>query len=218
MKTSALLLVAFCCPVFEVATFSQESASRFGALDTSKNEQKPMRARKVGFRLSSWRTVHGDKSESTDKIVKTLKRIGCEVKQENHGDHVDVTYRCPFWKSISVQNDRQSKEWQAWLANYKFETVVLNPGKDSVLPEVHVRMLRWRTLQARSNVQAQRLKNTYSLLGCEVRIDSHGDHIDVKFRCKDWCTIGLPNPETAHAWEDWLRKSGFEAQHDHSAD
>ena len=95
---------------------------------------------------------------------------------------------------------------------------MLNPAADSKLPEVKDRLADWKTIHARSAEQAESLKQTYELIGCEIVIDNHGDHIDAKIRCPNWTTIGLANSQAAHVWQDWLNKSGFETQHDHAAD
>ena len=179
---------------------------------------QPAVVKKVGFRLANWRTVHGDGTKATTDMVATLQKIGCEVKQENHGGHMDISFRCPSWKTVSVQNDDQSNQWHQWLVNNEFETVVLNPPAATKLPTVKVRMANWKTIHARSAEQAQALKDTYELIGCEAVVNNHGDHIDLKFRCPNWSTVALVNAQAAHVWQDWLNKSGFETQHDHSAD
>jgi hypothetical protein len=151
-------------------------------------------------------------------LIATLQKIGCEVKQDNHGGHVDISFRCPGWKSISVENDEQSQQWHTWLVGNEFETVVLNPSESSVMPVVKVRLANWKTIHARNADEAKILEETYKLIGCEVAIDNHGDHIDARIRCPNWNTIGLPSANAAHVWQDWLNKSGFETEHDHSAD
>ena len=170
---------------------NQQNASQVGNTATA----QPRVVKKVGFRMASWRTIHGDGTKATTDLVTTLQKIGCEVKQDNHGNHTDISFRCPSWKTVSVQNDDQSNQWHQWLVNNEFETV-----------------------HARSAQQAQALKETYELIGCEAVVDNHGDHIDLKFRCPNWSTVALVNSQAAHVWQDWLNKSGFETQHDHSAD
>ena len=77
--------------------------------------RQPAIVKKVGFRMANWRTVHGDGTKATTDLVTTLQKIGCEVKQDNHGGHTDISFRCPSWKTISVQNDDQSNQWHQWL-------------------------------------------------------------------------------------------------------
>ncbi len=174
--------------------------------------------KKVGFRMANWHTVHGDGTKATTDMISTLQEIGCEVKQDNHGGHMDISFRCPSWKTVNVQDDDQSNQWHQWLVDNEFETVVLNPPETTKLPIVKVRMANWKAVHAQSAQQAQALKETYELIGCEAVVENHGDHIDLKFRCPNWSTVALANSQAAHVWQDWLNKSGFETQHDHSAD
>jgi len=226
MKTSfvaTFLLSAFV--VFSTSNLNAQQQLNQQQQQTSQQQQpgdvanaQPQVVKKVGFRMASWRTIHGDGTKATTDLVTTLQKIGCEVKQDNHGGHTDISFRCPSWKTVSVQNDDQSNQWHQWLVGNEFETVVLNPPATSKLPTVKIRLAAWKTIHARSAEQAQALKETYELIGCEAAVDNHGDHIDLKFRCPNWTTVALVNSQAAHVWQDWLNKSGFETQHDHSAD
>ena len=180
--------------------------------------QHPALVKRVGFRMTNWQTIHSDGTPATQERITTLQNIGCEVRQDNHGGHVDIGFRCPTWKTISVQDDDQSDQWRNWLVENEFETVVLNPPTNTVLPTVKVRLTAWKTFHAGSAEQAQSFKETYQLIGCEVETNDHGGHIDTRVRCQNWATIGLVNGHAAHVWQDWLNKSGFETQHDHTAD
>lgn len=216
MKTLfAATLTLSVCFAFAGVSDAQQTQTRQGNFAAA---VQPSVVKKVGFRMANWRTVHGDGTKATADLVKTLKEIGCEVKQDNHGGHTDISFRSPSWKTVSVRNDDESNQWHQWLVNNEFETVVLNPPATTQLPTVKVRMANWKTIHAQSSEQAQSLKETYELIGCEAVVDNHGDHIDLKFRSPNWSTIGLVNSQAAHVWQDWLNKSGFETQHDHSAD
>ena len=35
---------------------------------------------------------------------------------------------------------------------------------------------------------------------------------------RDWTTVASANSQATHVWQDWLNKSGFETEHDHSHD
>ena len=220
MKTTYIALAAAMTALLvSNSSDAQQNQFRQQAQATSNNaQQQPAVVKKVGFRMANWRTVYGDGTQATTKLVSTLQEIGCEVKQDDHGGHKDISFRCPSWKTVSVQNDDQSNQWHQWLVDNEFETVVLNPPATTPLPTVNARMANWRTVHAESPQQAQALKETYELIGCETVVDNHGDHIDLKFRCPNWSTVALVNSDAAHVWQDWLNKSGFETQHDHSAD
>jgi hypothetical protein len=185
---------------------------------TPSDNPTPVIKKKVGFRMSNWRTLHADGPQAATELVATLKQIGCEVQESNHGNHTDIGFRCPSWKTVNVRTDADSDQWHQWLVNHEFETVVLNPAAHSKLPTVKVRMASWKTIHAQGVQQAQSLQQTYELIGCETQLDNHGDHFDLKFRCPTWSTVGLANAKAAHIWQDWLNKSGFETQHDHVND
>jgi len=206
-------------------TSAQQPANQFYSGQLSAGQQpentttaQPAVVKKVGFRMTNWQTIHSDGTPATQERIATLQKIGCEVQQDNHGGHVDIAFRCPTWKSIPVRNDDELQQWHQWLVNNEFETVVLNPPANSPLPKVGIRLADWKTMHVNNAAEAQGLKETFELIGCEVAIDNHGDHMDAKIRCANWTTIGLVNSDSAHVWQDWLNKSGFETQHDHAAD
>ena len=175
----------------------------------------PPQVKKVGFRMADWKTIHRDESQATQDLVHSLEEMGCEVQQNDHGGHIDIRFRCPSWKTVEVTDEEHSQQWRNWLIDNQFETVVLNPAPNAKLPLVKARMANWKTLHVDSSEQAQSLKETFELIGCEVTLDNHGNHIDAKIRCVDWITIGLATDQAAHVWQDWLIDSGFETQHAH---
>lgn len=76
----------------------------------------------VSYRLKKWKTVHFDDAKRADAHHKTVKKLGCEVKKDSHGDHIDVAYRCPKWRSIALNTHKSAHEWQKWLKASGFET------------------------------------------------------------------------------------------------
>ncbi len=171
-------------------------------------------AMRVGFRMSDWKTIHGTTPESQEMIT-TLDRLGCEVNRQRHGDHEDVRFRCPAWRSIPVDSTQLADSWQEWLATNNFETLVLNPTADSPMPRVALRMARWKTLHVGSAAEARTAQEMYESIGCEVSVANHGDHFDASIRCPSGATIALPNEQAAHVWQDFLNGAGFETAHEH---
>ena len=55
-------------------------------------------------------------------------------------------------------------------------------------------------------------------LGCEAKMNDHGGHMDVMYRLTTWKSLTLADEKTAHQWEDWMKKSGFETLHAHGED
>ena len=76
----------------------------------------------VGYRLQEWTTAEFEDSGRAETHYKTLKKLGCEVKQERHGDHFDVTYRCPEWRELSAKSHSDAHKWEDWLKDCGFET------------------------------------------------------------------------------------------------
>lgn len=76
----------------------------------------------VDFRLQDWKSAHFDDAPSAQEHYETLKRIGCEVKQERHGGHYDVRYRSSKWRSIAMKSHKEAEAWERWLKAYGFET------------------------------------------------------------------------------------------------
>jgi hypothetical protein len=76
----------------------------------------------VAYRLPGWKTIHFDDVRRADIHVQTVKRLGCEVKVDDHGGHVDVSYRCLEWQEISLDSHSQAHKWEDWLKASGFET------------------------------------------------------------------------------------------------
>lgn len=76
----------------------------------------------VQYRLTKWKSVHTGDEKAAQKMLNTLKQIKCEVKTHQHGDHIDITYRCPAWKKLSLKDHKTAHYWEGWLKKYGFET------------------------------------------------------------------------------------------------
>ena len=172
-------------------------------------------AKKVGFRLTQWKTIQSNNNQQALDNLKVLRQIGCEVQQSAQGDQIDIKFRCPNWKIIETGDEQKSMQWQDWLMMNNFETVVVNPDVNTKLPTVRMRLAQWKTIHTHDTTQLNQLQRTLDLIGCEVTSNNHGNHIDLKYRMANWNTIGLANEEAAHIWLNWLKKSGFETQHEH---
>jgi hypothetical protein len=79
---------------------------------------------------------------------------------------------------------------------------------------VQYRLKAWRTTHAEGS-KAEKFVGTLKKLRCEVKVGSHGGHTDVKYRCEKWQSLALKDHKTAHQWESWLKKYGFETKHEH---
>jgi hypothetical protein len=77
---------------------------------------------KVSYRLEKWKTSEFANAEEAQKVFETFQKLGCETAQEGHGGHIDVRYRCPKWKEITVNDHGGAHRWEAWLKQAGFET------------------------------------------------------------------------------------------------
>ena len=173
------------------------------------------RSRIVGFRATEWKTIHSHSEEHAQQTIATLKKLGCEVKTENHGDHMDIQFQCSQWKSMKLKTDSLVNQWSAWCDTQGMETVVVNPPANTKRPTVQFRMPKARTVHLHDMDKAKQIITTLTLVGCKVETAPHDGHLDTTFSCPEWTTIELVSEDSAHAWQKWLNESGFETKHTH---
>ena len=172
-------------------------------------------SKKLGFRLTEWKTIHSHSEDQAKQEIATLKKIGCEVETANHGNHIDVKYRCAEWKALQLTTDQLVNQWATWCQSKGLETVVMNPPVNTQKATVKFRMVTPRTVHLHDATQAKQIVNTLELIGCQVATNNHGNHLDATFSSPDWITLELATDEKAHVWQKWLDESGFETQHEH---
>ena len=172
-----------------------------------------LNAKLVGYRATAWQTVHTSSKAEAEQTLATLKRIGCEVETNNHGDHIDIKFRCEEWRSMKVKTYTLQSQWSSWCENQGMETVVVNPPANTKRPTVSFQMATPRTVHLHDLAAAQKIMNTLTLVGCELKTADHNGHTDATFSCPQWKTIELANEESALAWQTWLKDSGFETRH-----
>ncbi len=56
----------------------------------------------VAFRSKEWQSLHAKDDVDADKTLAMLRKLGCETKVDNHGDHSDVTFRSVEWREITL--------------------------------------------------------------------------------------------------------------------
>ena len=81
-----------------------------------------MSAEIVRYQLGSWKAKHIHDEKKAETIVTTLKKLGCEVKKNQHNGHVDVNYRCPKWRQLDLKSHADAHKWEAWLKEFQFKT------------------------------------------------------------------------------------------------
>ena len=80
---------------------------------------------------------------------------------------------------------------------------------------VKFRLMTWKAAHFDDEKVATEQAATLEKIGCEVKQHKHGDHFDVSYRCTKWRSIAFKTHKEAHEWEHWLKKAGFETQHEH---
>lgn len=76
----------------------------------------------VRYHCKDWKAKHIHDEKKAETIAGTLKKLGCEVKQNSHNGHHDVKYRCPKWRELSLKTHAEASKWEKWLKEYGFET------------------------------------------------------------------------------------------------
>ena len=56
----------------------------------------------IRYQLTDWKAKHIHDNKKADVIAGTLKKLGCELKKEQHNGHIDVKYRCPKWRQLEL--------------------------------------------------------------------------------------------------------------------
>lgn len=124
--------VTFRCNEWKVLAIEEKEKAegwvtwlKSNGFDTSLTKLDPVfatGAESVDFRMVKWKRIHGTGSASEDDMVANLKKMGVEVVTEDHGNHLDISFRAPTWRSIRVADHSQAEQWMAWLKQVGFET------------------------------------------------------------------------------------------------
>ena len=189
------------------------AASLFAA-DEEKAEED---LRKISFRTQKPMVSHLKTDKDVAETTKLLKQIGCEVAAEKHNGHIDVKYECRYWRSIKLRTTEEAKQWDEWLTGKGF-FVVHNSPPEEYRDTFDYRLEKWNTLHFKTKQENEAYYAMFKMLGCEVKLEKHGDHDDIMVRCGEWVTLGVPSDDEAHAWMGVLKKLGFQTAHEHASD
>ena len=81
----------------------------------------PNGAEQIAFRMRSWKRLHYEKQSDVDQLAAIAKGLGCEVREEKHGGHRDVSIRCTEWKHAEFASHSQATKWEQQLRKLGFE-------------------------------------------------------------------------------------------------
>lgn len=171
----------------------------------------------LSFQLPQWKSMHFDDANTASQHFATVKKLGCEVRRDSHAGHIDVTYRCPEWKSLAVKDHKMADQWAGWLKASGFD--VSHSHTDPAFakgPEaVEFRMVKWKQIHGNGLPAEAQMLGQLKKIGCEVVVENHGSHSDIRFRAPTWRDIHVADHEVAEQWTAWLSQNGFETRHEH---
>ncbi|MCA9134805.1 MAG: hypothetical protein KDA45_16670 [Planctomycetales bacterium] len=171
----------------------------------------------LAFHLPQWKVMHFEDQQKAAQHAAAVQKMGCEVQQGQHAGHIDVSYRCPQWRTMQVANHQLAEQWSAWLAASGFD--VSHSHSDPAFatgPEVvEFRLQSWKVLHGSGSAQEAQLVEQLKQVGCEVAVEAHQGHADIRFRAPSWRDIHVADHATAEQWIAWFRQNGFEVRHEH---
>ncbi|GAA4468619.1 hypothetical protein [Novipirellula rosea] len=171
----------------------------------------------LAFQLPQWKTMHFEDANKAAQHLATVQQLGCEAQQDQHAGHIDIAYRSPKWRSLSVKDHAMADQWARWLKASGFD--VSHAHTAAVFSEgaeiVEFRMVDWKQIHGSGSAQETQTLKVLQDMGCEVVVESHGDHRDIRFRAPTWRDIHLVDHNTSEQWASWLQQNGFEARHSH---
>jgi hypothetical protein len=171
----------------------------------------------LAFVLPEWKTMHFEDAAKAQQHLDMVTKLGCEVKQGKHAGHIDLSYRCPNWKSMEVKT-HAAEQWLGWLKGSGFDVshghvdASYAEGKESV----EFRLIKWKSVHGNGSEQEKQFVDTLTRLGVEVAAEKHGNHSDIRYRSPVWRDVHVADHAAAEQLMAWLKKSGFEvAEHKH---
>ena len=172
----------------------------------------------LAFTLSKWHTMHFEDAAKAKKHAEMVTQLGCEVRQEAHSGHSDLTYRCTQWKSMKVASHELVEQWLGWLKGSGFDVSHghVDPAYAKGAETVAFRLVNWKSIHGNGSEQEKQFVQSLQRLGCEVVTEDHGGHSDIRFRSPVWRDVHVADHAAAEQLGAWLKGSGFElAPHQH---
>ncbi len=170
----------------------------------------------VAFRSKEWQSLHAENDADAQKQLATLKKLGCETKLNQHGDHADVRFRSVEWREVTFSTHENADRWEQWLNKNGFETLHGHdhaPQRGAIAVDYH--QTEWQSQHFDDERKAGEFLAICKGLGCETRKGDHDGHIDVSFRCPATRNLICVDHDEAHSIQAWLEKKGFQTEHAH---
>ena len=75
----------------------------------------------IEFRMLNWKRIHGNGSASEQQFVSALKKVGVEVRVDEHDGHTDIAYRAPTWRDVHAGDHSAADQLMGWLKQSGFD-------------------------------------------------------------------------------------------------
>jgi len=118
LSAASLLLVGLLNPA---TSLGQQPTTQAGHDHDHDHGDHDHGSETLAFCLTDWKTLHFDDANKAQQHLDMVKKLGCEVKQGKHSGHIDVSYRCPNWKSMQVETHKLAEQWLGWLKGSGFD-------------------------------------------------------------------------------------------------
>ena len=100
-------------------------------LSLSAAEPEVAKPATVAYRVTKPKTIHFDAPAKARTFVEAVKKLGCQARIEDHGDHLDVSFNLAMWKSITLTTEESAHRWEDWMKRNGFETIHAHGENDS---------------------------------------------------------------------------------------
>lgn len=172
----------------------------------------------VAFVLANWKTMHFEDVTKAGQHAEMIKKLGCELKQEKHAGHIDVSYRCVQWRTMELPSHALAEQWIGWLKASGFDVshghVASQYTQGSEI--VEFRLAGWKAIHGKGGDHDQQIVDQLTNIGCEVKVAEHAGHSDIKYRAPSWRDVHVTDHAKAEKLIAWLKQNGFEvAPHKH---
>lgn len=215
LSAASLLLVGLLNPA---TSLGQQPTTQAGHDHDHDHGDHDHGSETLAFCLTDWKTLHFDDANKAQQHLDMVKKLGCEVKQGKHSGHIDVSYRCPNWKSMQVETHKLAEQWLGWLKGSGFDVSHghVAPAYSSGKEMVEFRLVKWKSIHGNGSAQEKQLVDALTALGVEVVKENHGNHSDIRYRSPVWRDVHVADHAAADKLMAWLKQSGFEvAEHTH---
>lgn len=213
LVAAAIVLVgAQVCFAQDGLGVGKDSISR-GSSKLASHEKTPVGV-SISYQLLDWKQMHFHDAQQAEKHLKSVEQLGCVAKKSQHGGHIDVRYHCQEWRSITLANAEDAKQWYDWLQSAGFD--VFRPEADPSFSKgtdaVQFKLADYKSVHGDGSPEQSQFVDTLKKIGCDVRELEHNGHSDIRYRAPTWCTIRVADASAANDWLEWLTSQGFDAR------